>query len=125
IARALAAQGATVFVNDIVPERAAETVAQITGAGGTASVAPFDVTDYAEVTAAVADIGTVDILVNNAGNGGAEGMGLVQFRDREPARAGHDAAGHRRRDRGVGEADSRAPHRHARRRRRRLRLPRI
>ena len=34
IARALAAQGATVFVNDIVAERAAETVAQITGAGG-------------------------------------------------------------------------------------------
>jgi NAD(P)-dependent dehydrogenase (short-subunit alcohol dehydrogenase family) len=85
IARALAAQGAMVFVNDIVPERAAETVAQITGAGGTASVAPFDVTDYAEVTAAIADIGTVDILVNNAGNGGAEGMGLVQFRESEPA----------------------------------------
>jgi len=28
---------------------------------------------------------TVDILVNNAGNGGAEGMGLVQFRESEPA----------------------------------------
>ena len=85
IARALAAQGATVFVNDIVAERAAETVAQITAAGGAAAVAPFDVTDYGEVTAAIADIGTVDILVNNAGNGGAEGMGLVQFRDSEPA----------------------------------------
>jgi NAD(P)-dependent dehydrogenase (short-subunit alcohol dehydrogenase family) len=48
-------------------------------------VAPFDVTDYDGVTAAIADIGTVDILVNNAGNGGAEGMGLVQFRESEPA----------------------------------------
>jgi NAD(P)-dependent dehydrogenase (short-subunit alcohol dehydrogenase family) len=85
IARALGAQGATVHVNDIVPERAADTVAQITAAGGTASVAPFDVTDYDGVTAALADAGTVDILVNNAGNGGAEGMGLVQFRESEPA----------------------------------------
>jgi NAD(P)-dependent dehydrogenase (short-subunit alcohol dehydrogenase family) len=85
IARALGAQGATVHVNDIRSERAAETVAQITAAGGTASVAPFDVTDYDGVTAAIADIGTVDILVNNAGNGGAEGMGLVQFRESEPA----------------------------------------
>ncbi|MDQ1432818.1 MAG: hypothetical protein QOF40_3420, partial [Actinomycetota bacterium] len=85
IARALAAQGATLFVNDIVAERAAETVAQITSAGGTASPAPFDVTDYGEVSAAMNDIGAVDILVNNAGNGGAEGMGLVQFRESEPA----------------------------------------
>jgi 3-oxoacyl-[acyl-carrier protein] reductase len=84
IARALAGQGATVFVNDIVAERAADTVAQITAAGGTASVAPFDVTDYDAVSAAMADLGAVDILVNNAGNGGAEGMGLVQFRESEP-----------------------------------------
>jgi len=85
IARLLAGQGATVHVNDIVEERAAATVAQILDAGGLAAVAPFDVTDYDEVSAAIADIGTVDILVNNAGNGGAEGMGLVQFRDSEPA----------------------------------------
>jgi len=85
IARLLAAQGATVHVNDIVEERAAETVAQIEANGGTASSAPFDVTDYEGVTAAIDAIGQVDILVNNAGNGGAEGMGLVQFRDSEPA----------------------------------------
>ena len=85
IARHLAAQGAAVHVNDIVEDRARETVAQITDAGGTASIAPFDVTDYEAVTAAFDGIGTVDILVNNAGNGGAEGMGLVQFRDSEPA----------------------------------------
>ena len=85
IARLLAAQGATVHVNDIVEDRAKETVAQITDAGGSASTLPFDVTDYAAVVAAIADAGTVDILVNNAGNGGAEGMGLVQFRESEPA----------------------------------------
>ncbi len=85
IARALAAQGATVHVNDIVEERAASTVAAIAAAGGSAATAPFDVTNYDAVTDAMAAIGTVDILVNNAGNGGAEGMGLVQFRDSEPA----------------------------------------
>jgi NAD(P)-dependent dehydrogenase (short-subunit alcohol dehydrogenase family) len=85
IARALALQGATVHVNDIVDERAQQTVDQILGAGGSAAAASFDVTDYDAVTDAIASIGTVDILVNNAGNGGAEGMGLVQFRDSEPA----------------------------------------
>ena len=72
-------------VNDIVGERAHDTVAQIVDAGGSAAIAPFDVTDYDAVSAAIADVGAVDILVNNAGNGGAEGMGLVQFRDSEPA----------------------------------------
>src|SRR6478736_4397498 len=85
IARALAAQGATVHVNDIVGDRAQQTVDQIAAAGGTAAVASFDVTDYDAVTDAMATIGVVDILVNNAGNGGAEGMGLTQFRDSEPA----------------------------------------
>jgi NAD(P)-dependent dehydrogenase (short-subunit alcohol dehydrogenase family) len=85
IARTLAAQGATVHVNDILEDRAQQTVAQIADAGGSAATAPFDVTDYDAVTDAIAAIGTVDILVNNAGNGGAEGMGLTQFRDSEPA----------------------------------------
>ena len=85
IARLIAAQGATVHVNYIVEDRAKETVAQITDSGGVASTLPFDVTDYDAVTTAIGDVGTVDILVNNAGNGGAEGMGLVQFRDSEPA----------------------------------------
>jgi NAD(P)-dependent dehydrogenase (short-subunit alcohol dehydrogenase family) len=85
IARALAAQGATVHVNDIVEARAEQTVEQITASGGSAATAPFDVTDYDAVTDAIASIGTVDILVNNAGNGGAEGMGLTQFRDSDPA----------------------------------------
>jgi NAD(P)-dependent dehydrogenase (short-subunit alcohol dehydrogenase family) len=85
IARLLAAQGATVHVNDIVEGRAKDTVDRIQAAGGTAATAPFDVTNYDAVTDAIAAIGTVDILVNNAGNGGAEGMGLTQFRDSEPA----------------------------------------
>ena len=84
-ARALAAQGATVHVNDIVEERAASTVAAITAAGGSAATAPFDVTNYDAVTDAIDAIGTVDILVNNAGNGGAEGMGLTQFRASDPS----------------------------------------
>ena len=86
IARALAAQGATVHVNDIVGERAHD---DRRGRSSTLvarpPIAPFDVTDYDAVSAAIADDRTVDILVNNAGNGGAEGMGLVQFRDSEPA----------------------------------------
>ncbi len=85
IARALAAQGATVVVNDLRAERADATVAAITAAGGQASSAEFDVTDYDAVAAAIDDVGVVDILVNNAGNGGAETMGMVQFRDTEPA----------------------------------------
>jgi NAD(P)-dependent dehydrogenase (short-subunit alcohol dehydrogenase family) len=85
IARALAAQGASVVVNDLRAERAAATVAEITDAGGRASSAEFDVTDYDAVAAAIDAVGVVDILVNNAGNGGAETMGMVQFRDTEPA----------------------------------------
>ena len=80
IATALAAQGAHVFVNDIVAERAAEVASAI---GGTA--APFDVTDRDAVTAAVADIGPVDIVVNNAGNGGAAGMRPTPFAEMDPS----------------------------------------
>jgi 3-oxoacyl-[acyl-carrier protein] reductase len=83
IAQALARQGATVAVNDLVAERAEATAASI---GGTAFAMPFDVTDRAAVDAAVAGIadraGPVDILVNNAGV--PVGMDLVQFRDATP-----------------------------------------
>jgi 3-oxoacyl-[acyl-carrier protein] reductase len=84
IARMLGGQGAVVHVNDYVPERAEETVAQIIAAGGSAVAAPFDVTDLDAVKAAVAGIGAVDILVNNAGNGGAEGMKTTPFKDMAP-----------------------------------------
>ena len=85
IARMLAAQGAVVQVNDFVPERAADTVGQITAAGGRAEARPFDVTDLAAVQAAVEAIGPVDILVNNAGNGGVGGMVPTPFRDMDPS----------------------------------------
>jgi len=89
IARVLAAQGATVVVNDIRVERASETVAAIRAAGGTATSVGFDVTDYDDVVAgigrAVDEVGPIDILVNNAGNGGAEGMKPTKFRDSDPA----------------------------------------
>lgn len=89
IARLLAAQGATVAVNDLRVERAAETVAAIEAAGGRGVAVAFDVTDYEAVAAGVTEVesavGPVDILVNNAGNGGAAGMVPTQFRDSDPA----------------------------------------
>jgi NAD(P)-dependent dehydrogenase (short-subunit alcohol dehydrogenase family) len=80
IARALAAAGAAVAVNDLHPDRAEQAAADIAALSASPAVAsPFDVTDHAAVLAAVAAIGEqlgpVDILVNNAGvpeNGGAE-----------------------------------------------------
>ena len=64
--RRLAAGGAHVIVNDLVPEAAGATAAEI---GGTA--AAFDVTDAvafdAAIDTAVAQHGKIDILINNAG----------------------------------------------------------
>jgi 3-oxoacyl-[acyl-carrier protein] reductase len=71
IARKLAAEGARVVVNDLAVEPAAETVADITAAGGTAVACPGSVTDdgFAErfVQTAVEAFGGLDIIVNNAG----------------------------------------------------------
>jgi 3-oxoacyl-[acyl-carrier protein] reductase len=82
-ARALAAQGASVAVNDLVAERADATVAAI---GGRTIAAPFDVTDRAAVDRGVAriadELGPVDILVNNAGV--PVGMDLVPFGQADP-----------------------------------------
>jgi NAD(P)-dependent dehydrogenase (short-subunit alcohol dehydrogenase family) len=89
IARVLAAQGATVVVNDVRVERAEQTVTEIQASGGTALAVGFDVTDYDDVVAgierATAEVGPIDILVNNAGNGGAEGMKPTKFRESDPA----------------------------------------
>ena len=86
IARTLAAQGATVVVNDYHPTRAETVCDEIRNAGGKANVAAFDVTDLNAVVEAFAgvakELGPVDILVNNAGTGGAHGvMKMAQFRD--------------------------------------------
>ncbi|MFN8040954.1 MAG: SDR family oxidoreductase [Acidimicrobiales bacterium] len=84
IARALAAQGADVVVNDLHAERAEAVAAAIEADGGRAVASAFDVTDLDEVLAAVAALDPVDILVNNAGI--AEGaMALAPFREMEPS----------------------------------------
>lgn len=71
IAERFAGQGAKVVVNDIDADAAAEVVASITGAGGTAIDAVADVSSGDSVAAmfdaVMAEYGTVDVLVNNAG----------------------------------------------------------
>jgi NAD(P)-dependent dehydrogenase (short-subunit alcohol dehydrogenase family) len=89
IARALAAQGAAVVVNDLVPERAEVVSKEITASGGTAVPIAFDVTDLEAVRAGVArardEFGRhLDILVHNAGIPADFGQG--QFRTLEPGR---------------------------------------
>ncbi|GAB2832175.1 SDR family oxidoreductase [Actinocorallia aurea] len=73
LARELAARGADVLVNDLDLARAEAVSAEIRDAGGKASPAVFDVTDFASVMAAAEALGPVDVLVNNAGNAGRLG----------------------------------------------------
>jgi len=86
IARMLAARGAAVGVNDLVPERAERIAKEIAAAGGRAQALAFDVTDADAVRAGVARLeqahGPVGVLVNNAGV--PEGMALEQFRSASP-----------------------------------------
>ncbi len=71
IAKTFAAQGARVFVLERDVSAGAQTVAEIAGAGGTASAIDCDVADAGSVDAAFAQViakaGRIDILVNNAG----------------------------------------------------------
>ena len=71
IACEMAARGARVAVVDLGSERAAETAARITRAGGKAAAYQADVSDAAQVdkavTSAVAEFGVLDVMVNNAG----------------------------------------------------------
>jgi 3-oxoacyl-[acyl-carrier protein] reductase len=86
VATLLAGQGAVLAVNDLVEERAAETVEGIVASGGRAVAAPFDVTSHEAVEAGVAQaqeaLGPVDILVNNAGVPAS--MALTRFLEMEP-----------------------------------------
>jgi NAD(P)-dependent dehydrogenase (short-subunit alcohol dehydrogenase family) len=71
IALRLAGEGAAVVVNDIDEETGSQTSSDIADAGGRASFAHADVTQDAELEAAIAHaertFGGLDILVNNAG----------------------------------------------------------
>jgi NAD(P)-dependent dehydrogenase (short-subunit alcohol dehydrogenase family) len=71
IAKTFAAQGARVFVLERDAGAGAETVAEISGAGGKASAVGCDVAGAASVEAAFAQViaegSHIDILVNNAG----------------------------------------------------------
>ena len=82
----LAAAGAEIAVNDVVAARAQGVVDEIRAQGGHAIAAPFDVTRYDTVVAAVEAIGGADILVNNAGNAGiGDGFNLKPLVDTAPA----------------------------------------
>ena len=71
IAKRLAAEGASVIVNDIHAKAGEKVVAEIVAAGGKASFFPADVTQSADVKALVAAAvqrhGKLDVIVNNAG----------------------------------------------------------
>jgi NAD(P)-dependent dehydrogenase (short-subunit alcohol dehydrogenase family) len=82
-----AADGASVVVNDIREDLAAETVATVSGAGGRALLAPGDVTIPADVDAVVArahdELGPIDVLINNVG-GAPAGVGWRELRETTP-----------------------------------------
>src|SRR3954447_26038995 len=67
VAVQLARDGAEVVVHGRDAARGAETVGEITGAGGKASFVAADLGDVAGVQRLAGDVGDVDILINNAG----------------------------------------------------------
>lgn len=104
IAVALASQGASVAMNDVVTERAEACAEQLTAdlavrpdpASPAAPAdspqviaAPFDVTSLEEVRLGVAtaasELGPIDILVNNAGNAGAHDFNPTHFSELDPS----------------------------------------
>jgi NAD(P)-dependent dehydrogenase (short-subunit alcohol dehydrogenase family) len=73
----LASRGARVIVNDVSPEHAEATVADIESSGGTAMADTRSVADAkaarAIVDSAIARFGDLHIVLNNAGRGGPTG----------------------------------------------------
>jgi NAD(P)-dependent dehydrogenase (short-subunit alcohol dehydrogenase family) len=67
IALQLARDGAEVLVHGRDAARGAQTVEEITAAGGKASFVAADLGDTADVQRLASDVGDVDILINNAG----------------------------------------------------------
>ncbi len=87
----LAAEGARVAVNDLLPARARQVADEIAAAGGRAVAAAFDVTDLDATRAAIdptGPVGPIDILVNNAGiipERRSGEVGLPPFAEQPPA----------------------------------------
>src|SRR6202162_5710820 len=67
VALQLARDGAELVVHGRDAERGAETVKEITAAGGKASFVAADLSVAADVQRLASDVGDVDILINNAG----------------------------------------------------------
>jgi NAD(P)-dependent dehydrogenase (short-subunit alcohol dehydrogenase family) len=67
VALQLARDGAEVLVHGRDAARGAETVEEITAAGGKASFVAADLGDAADVQRLASEVGEVDILINNAG----------------------------------------------------------
>jgi len=79
-----AEEGAKVVVTDLVEKRATDVAKQITDKGGTAIGLKADVTDEAEIAAAVdravEEYGQLDIMFANAGKA-VEGFGTIPFEE--------------------------------------------
>src|ERR1700737_690187 len=67
VALQLARDGAEVLVHGRDADRGAQTVKEITAAGGKASFVAADLGAAADVQRLASDVGDVDILINNAG----------------------------------------------------------
>src|SRR5947207_10458755 len=67
VALQLARDGAEVVIHGRDAGRGAETVNEITTAGGKASFVAADLDDAADLRHLASDVGEVDILINNAG----------------------------------------------------------
>lgn len=67
VALELARDGAEVLVHGRDAARGAQTVKEITDAGGKAGFVAADLTDVDDVQRLASDVGDVDILINNAG----------------------------------------------------------
>jgi NAD(P)-dependent dehydrogenase (short-subunit alcohol dehydrogenase family) len=77
----MARRGARVVINDVLPEAAADAVAEIEGLGGEAIAHTGDITDAADraalIDAAVRAWDRIDILINNAGVPGSGSFGRI------------------------------------------------